>query len=116
MDKKELQRMLQQKFAATSSSHSSIELLSIFRERVEVWQQEVNLSRDALPKIQQQLIDNIQGFCAAYLYNSVEKSTFELKEGQYYHGLFDQLQQLSEAVKKQNSLNEVQEVLRNVSI
>ena len=116
MDKKELQRMLQQKFAASLSTHSSDELAMLFQERVGVWQQEVSNSEDALTKIQQQLIDNIQGFCAAYLYNSVEKNTFELKEGVHYRALYEQLQQLTETIKQQNSLNEIQEALRQVSI
>ncbi|OJJ22116.1 hypothetical protein BKI52_08750 [marine bacterium AO1-C] len=114
MDKKDLQRMLQQKFATSSVSHSSDALEAILRERVGEWQQEMKDSEGTLPKIQQQLVDNIQGFCATYLYESLEKKTFELKSGEHYQALYDRLQQLSEMIKKQNSLNDVQEVLLQV--
>ena len=115
MDKKELQRILQQKFSQSSVQHTSDELKRILTERAGEWLQEIDDNGETLPQIQQKLIDNIQGFCATYLYNSVEKKTFELKPGAHYQTMHGQLQELSEAIKKQNSPNQVQEVLRNIT-
>lgn len=115
MDKKELQRILQQKFNQSSAQHTSDELTGILKERVGEWLQEISDSEETFTQIQQKLADNIQGFCATYLYNSVEKKTFELKQGAHYQTMHEQLQELSEAIKKQNSPNQVQEVLRNIT-
>ncbi len=112
MDSKELQRILQQKFTVKGGSHSVVELEAIWKERVEEWQQVMRESTDGWAAVQQQMVDNIQGFCATYLYDSVEKKTFGLKEGTHYQAWYERLQQLIATIQQHGSLNEIQETLR----
>ena len=115
MDSKELQRILQQKFTVKGGSHSAVELETVWKERVEEWQQVMKMSTDGWAVVQQQMVDNIQGFCATYLYDSVEKKTFGLKEGPHYRAWYERLQQLITTIQQHGSLDEIQETLRQAS-
>lgn len=113
MDKKELQRLLQQKFSQASKSQANTEVTKLLENSKEEWLQQIKDAEGDFAQIQQQLIESIQAFCATHLFQVMDKSTFAVKPGKVYETTHAQLQRLISLIQQQSSLNQTLEALEN---
>lgn len=111
MDKKELQRLLQQKFNQASESQATTDIATLLQSSKEEWLQQAKHYEGDFTQMQSQLIESIQAFCATHLFQMLDKSTFTIKPGKVYEITHTQLQQLIGTIQQQSSLNQIQEAL-----
>lgn len=105
--------MLQQKFKQTNEQASDNELKSELQNRVNEWINESRNSKEELKPVRQKITDSIQAFCTTYLFDAVDKATFQLKKGDICKKMYAQLQQLIASLSTCESLPELTKVLED---
>lgn len=113
MDKKELQRMLQQKFAqAKPSTLPAQHLQNEWRQRLEIWLNECQQTNETINSISPKVLESIQAFITNYLLEAVNKNTFQLKEGEMYQKYYQKLEALKAKIATCSNLTELTELIK----
>ncbi|WP_299466184.1 hypothetical protein [uncultured Microscilla sp.] len=110
MNKKELQRMLQQNFAQAKQPKVSVQ--SEWQAKIGEWQQIIQqATEEDIEVTRQKILESIQAFITTRLLEVVNKNTFQLKEGTIYQQYYTNLEALKTNLVACTTLTELIQAL-----
>ena len=111
MDKQELLRKLRQKFAEAKQPQSAENLQQLWQQWVADWVQTCQHTTDDLDTLRPNILESAQAFITNHLLEAVNKTTFQLKEGEIYQAYYSNMEVLKTKITTCTSLAELTGVL-----
>lgn len=111
MDKQELLRKLRQKFAEAKQPQSAENLKQLWQQWVADWVQTCQHATDDLDTLRPNVLESAQAFITNHLLEAVNKTTFQLKEGEIYQAYYSNIENLKVKITTCASLAELTALL-----
>ena len=111
MDKQELLRKLRQKFAEAKQLQTAKDLQQLWQQWAADWGQTCQHATDDLDTLRAQILESTQAFITNHLLEAVNKTTFQLKEGEIYQEYYGNIEALKTKITTCTSLVELTALL-----
>lgn len=114
MDKQDLLRKLRQKFAEAKQPQTAKDLKQLWQQWAADWVQTCQQATDDLDTLRPQILESVQAFITNHLLEAVNKTTFQLREGEIYKEYYGNIEALKTNITTCTSLVELIALLEKI--